>query len=115
MKKQPTPFFTVAIVLTSFFLCSFSFAADRDGDGLENQNDNCPGVHNVDQSDSDEDGFGDVCDFCEGNGNYDFDEDGICNNADNCYSAPNPGQEDSDGDGFGDVCSNNIPSIWSHS
>jgi predicted choloylglycine hydrolase len=111
MNNQTKRLLKVSIVLTSLFLFSFSFAADRDGDGLENQNDNCPGVHNIDQSDSDEDGFGDACDFCEGNGNYDFDEDGICNNADNCYSVPNPGQEDSDGDGFGDVCSNNIPKV----
>jgi hypothetical protein len=111
MKKQSIFMFLVSILVAAFFLSGAAFAADRDGDGLENQNDNCPGVHNIDQSDSDGDGFGDACDFCEGNGNYDFDEDGICNNADNCYSVPNPGQEDSDGDGLGDVCSNNIPKI----
>ena len=98
----------VFLTLTPICLIPNSvFAADRDGDGIENQIDNCPGIPNgpilgtclagdasntctsneecesggfciMDQEDTDPDGFGDVCDFCEGNGNYDTDEDGLC-------------------------------------
>ncbi|MEZ4473939.1 MAG: thrombospondin type 3 repeat-containing protein [bacterium] len=35
---------------------------DRDGDGVENGDDNCPDAANADQLDSDGDGLGDVCD-----------------------------------------------------
>ncbi|MEZ4470036.1 MAG: thrombospondin type 3 repeat-containing protein [bacterium] len=35
---------------------------DRDGDGVENVNDNCPDHANADQLDSDGDGLGDACD-----------------------------------------------------
>jgi len=106
----------VRIVIASFTLLVFTLyfpqtlnAADRDGDGIENQNDNCPGVQNIEQVDTDGDASGDACDFCEGNGAYDTDGDGLCDGDDNCYSVPNIDQRDSDGDGFGDVCIDNIP------
>ncbi len=35
---------------------------DRDGDGLDDSVDNCPGEANPDQADADDDGRGDVCD-----------------------------------------------------
>lgn len=35
---------------------------DSDGDGIKNIDDNCPGVYNPDQRDTDGDGFGDACD-----------------------------------------------------
>ncbi|MCK6549507.1 FG-GAP-like repeat-containing protein [Myxococcota bacterium] len=35
---------------------------DRDGDGVEDSIDNCPGVANADQADTDLDGMGDACD-----------------------------------------------------
>lgn len=35
---------------------------DADGDGLANSRDNCPGVPNPDQADTDGNGFGDACD-----------------------------------------------------
>ncbi len=60
------------------------------------------------QEDSDADGLGDVCDYCDGAGQYDTDEDGICENDDNCPGINNPDQKDSDGDGNGDLCSNRI-------
>jgi hypothetical protein len=59
---------------------------DIDGDGIPNEDDNCPRVPNPDQLDSDGDGVGDACD--------------------NCPDVPNPDQRDRDGDGVGDACDN---------
>lgn len=104
-----------AFILCTFFLLMPSYvshsalAADRDGDGIENPLDNCPGVPNPDQNNADGDTAGDACDFCVGKGAYDTDADGRCDGDDNCYSVPNPGQENSDGDSYGDVCAENIP------
>uniref|UniRef100_A0A665VXZ7 Thrombospondin-1 n=1 Tax=Echeneis naucrates TaxID=173247 RepID=A0A665VXZ7_ECHNA len=39
-------------------------AVDIDGDGILNENDNCPYVYNVDNRDTDGDGVGDHCDNC---------------------------------------------------
>jgi arylsulfatase A-like enzyme len=103
---------------------------DFDGDGILDDEDNCPGKVNVDQKDNDGDGVGDACDNCRGIVNTaqaDIDEDEIgdvcdkCvdrdwdgygnpeftkNNCpkDNCPNIFNPGQEDEDGDGIGDAC-----------
>ena len=52
-----------------------------------------------DQSDTDEDTFGDVCDA-----NDDKDRDGIPDTIDNCVSSPNADQHDMDEDGSGDEC-----------
>ncbi len=62
---------------------------DMDGDGLSNENDNCPKKANPLQEDSDTgggDGVGDTCD--------------------NCPDTANAGQADSDGDLVGDACDN---------
>lgn len=70
---------------------------DRDGDGIVDEQDNCPDVPNPDQADLDGDGVGDACDD-------DIDGDGIPNDQDNCPRVYNPDQADTDGDGVGDAC-----------
>jgi len=58
--------------------------SDRDGDGIVDEQDNCPLLANASQADSDGDGWGNACD--------------------NCPSLSNPTQVDVDGDGVGDAC-----------
>lgn len=41
--------------------------SDSDGDGIENELDNCPDDYNSDQNDDDFDSVGDVCDNCDNN------------------------------------------------
>jgi hypothetical protein len=62
----------------------FDLNCDRDGDGIPNDEDNCPDFPNPDQSDIDEDGIGDVC------------------------------EPDSDGDGWGDDadCEPDDPGVY---
>ncbi|MEM7246486.1 MAG: thrombospondin type 3 repeat-containing protein [Acidobacteriota bacterium] len=60
------------------------FPTDVDGDGILDEDDNCPELANPDQADEDADGLGDLCDGCPMN--------------------PDPCQEDRDGDGVGDAC-----------
>ena len=57
---------------------------DSDGDGVPQENDNCPDTPNPGQADVDLDGVGDDCD--------------------NCPTMANPDQQDSDNDGTGDAC-----------
>ena len=70
---------------------------DTDGDGIDDDVDNCPNIANPDQMDSDGDLMGNPCD-------PDSDGDGIANLNDNCPAVSNPNQEDSNGDGLGDAC-----------
>jgi len=70
---------------------------DNDGDGLGDNEDNCPAIANADQADFDLDDLGDVCDS-------DKDGDGVDNTSDSCPATPNAGQEDNDGDGIGNAC-----------
>ncbi|GMV42537.1 MAG: hypothetical protein AMXMBFR64_42530 [Myxococcales bacterium] len=81
--------------------CRNATTPDTDGDGIPDHVDNCVGVPNPDQLDSDLDGFGDACDTytC-----IDNDNDGLCNQGDNCTNVYNPDQADTDGDGQGDAC-----------
>ncbi len=71
--------------------------ADTDGDGVNDNQDNCPLNANTNQADNDHDGLGDTCD-------NDDDNDGILDSIDNCPITYNPGQEDRDHDGQGNVC-----------
>ena len=78
--------------------------SDTDGDGVPDDEDNCPTIPNAPQVDTDADGSGDACDACPADPFNDGDGDGICGNVDNCPNVVNPGQEDSDGDGVGNAC-----------
>jgi ligand-binding sensor domain-containing protein len=70
---------------------------DTDGDGVTDDQDNCPMAPNPGQEDGDGDGDGDACDG-------DTDGDGVPPDQDNCPDAPNPDQLDFDRDGQGDAC-----------
>ena len=87
---------------------------DLDGDGVLSFSDNCAGLPNPDQRDTDADGAGDVCDGDldgDGTGNGldpDLDGDGSDNAGDNCPTVPNPGQEDTFGSDLGDACDQGV-------
>ena len=72
-------------------------ASDTDGDGVDDDVDNCPLVANADQTDTDDDGLGDACDT-------DDDNDGVADNNDNCPLTANVDQLDTDQDGQGNAC-----------
>lgn len=70
---------------------------DRDGDGVNDEQDNCPDVPNASQANNDGDAQGDACD-------PDDDNDGVPDTIDNCSLVVNPDQADNDGDGLGNAC-----------
>ncbi|RYC14872.1 thrombospondin type 3 repeat-containing protein [Nocardioides zhouii] len=74
---------------------------DRDGDGIPDQNDNCPSVSNSNQANADQDIFGDACDF-------DVEGDNVLDTNDNCPTVANASQADLDRDGIGDACDTDI-------
>ncbi len=105
---------------------------DRDGDGVNDDIDNCPATPNPDQAnsddtprgdacsddclpesssdDDDDDGIADKCDMCPREPDYqgparDADGDRIHDGCDNCPEVFNEDQTDEDGDGVGDACS----------
>jgi len=77
---------------------------DSDGDGVPDNIDNCIGVANTNQADTDNDGFGNVCDDFPNDGNYatDTDEDGMPDGWELLYFSDldEVGSSDSDGDGL---------------
>ena len=79
---------------------------DTDGDGVLDDDDNCPEVVNPNQLDADMDDIGDLCDDSDGDGVFDYRDggDGQSVPYDNCIDIPNPDQLDSDWDGLGDLC-----------
>ncbi|MBC8067667.1 MAG: lamin tail domain-containing protein, partial [Deltaproteobacteria bacterium] len=92
---------------------------DADGDGIADDDDNCPSVFNpirpLDddaQADADGDDIGDSCDLCPLDDGesctppslYDRDGDDVVDFDDNCADASNAGQQDGDEDGIGDSC-----------
>ncbi|MBI4848034.1 MAG: thrombospondin type 3 repeat-containing protein, partial [Nitrospirae bacterium] len=89
-------------------------AIDTDNDGVADYQDNCPSVSNTEQTDSNNNGIGDVCE----NVVIDTDGDGVPDNQDGCpndSSKTNPGicgcgiaDTDSDNDGTAD-CNDQCP------
>lgn len=74
----------------SWYVLAQVESSDGDGDGVDDDVDNCAGDANADQADFDGDGEGDVCDA-------DIDGDGVPNAFDDCAATPVDGATDEDG------------------
>jgi alpha-tubulin suppressor-like RCC1 family protein len=70
---------------------------DTDGDGVDNDVDNCLDIPNPSQLNNDDDAFGNACDD-------DDDDDNIPDGDDNCPNVSNVSQTDSDDNGVGNAC-----------
>ncbi|MSP63959.1 MAG: sugar dehydrogenase [Myxococcales bacterium] len=84
-----------------------TFRPDRDGDGVVDEEDDCPKQPNPKQADGDKDGIGDACDSCIQVANpdqSDGDGDGVGDACDDCRMVKNVDQADGDRDGVGDPC-----------
>jgi len=81
--------------------------ADADGDGIPDDEDNCPMEDNPGQENGDGDVTGDACDTCTDTDGDSFGNPGFPVNTctvDNCPSVANPDQADNDGDCIGNAC-----------
>ncbi|MCK6546740.1 thrombospondin type 3 repeat-containing protein [Myxococcota bacterium] len=101
---------------TFSFVVTADSRVDADGDGVADGRDNCADVPNLDQSDLDGDGAGDVCDD-------DVDGDGVngaldCDDADATVASTISGYPDTDGDSWGEgtiatiFCAATLPTGW---
>ena len=81
--RASTPAGSSAAVTATSGTVTIAGAPD-DGDGIPDEDDNCPMVSNADQLDDDGDDVGDACD--------------------NCILVANPAQTDTDMDGYGNAC-----------
>ena len=91
----------------AWYLFAGAPITDSDGDGVRDEDDNCPQVSNPGQENSDGDPLGDACDNCPqmtNNDQADADNDRVGDVCDNCGENFNPGQEDCDNNGIGDAC-----------
>jgi len=87
---------------------------DSDGDGTNDQCDNCPSFANQWQEDADQDMIGDSCDTCTDTDSDGYGDPGFAANTcpeDNCPDIYNPDQLDLNGDGVGDAC-NVRSAVW---
>jgi hypothetical protein len=66
------------------------YVEDSDGDGIPDDQDNCPSMPNADQVDADGDGMGDVCDMCPLDPENDADGDRVCGDVDMCAGTAIP-------------------------
>ncbi len=82
--------------------CVTDVDADRDFDGVPDEEDSCPDLANSDQEDNDEDSIGDACDD-------DDDNDLIPDLQDNCPLVYNTQQSDANQDGVGNLCDSDVP------
>jgi len=111
------------------FVCeSIGFVPD-DNDGVPEMDDNCPGVKNTNQTDTDDDDIGDVCDLddIDGDGFFGFDNStGTPRPLDNCEYVFNPSQNNTNAEveameeeknnneiwiSFGDACDDNSDGV----
>ena len=99
---------------------TYQFADDFDGDGIEDEFDNCPFATNFEQLDADGDEVVDYCDRCANVADplqanldgdafgdaCDTDKDGdlVLDTIDNCALVRNESQANTDGDGMGNAC-----------
>ncbi|MDG1662766.1 MAG: thrombospondin type 3 repeat-containing protein [Pseudomonadales bacterium] len=93
-----------------------TIATDADSDGVDdagggtlNGPDNCLGIANADQANTDGDGLGNACDPFPNDPDNDLDGDTISGHIDNCFAVANGPNDASnqlnfDADAFGDAC-----------